>query len=81
MKLWLVEIHEDDFEYDCFVSAVVWANDEQGALDLIYDAGRRASSDDEHIYLSRGGNPRLTAREISVPASAPCIVHIHWHAG
>jgi hypothetical protein len=68
VKLWLVEINHDDFEYDCFVSGVVWA---ETAERLIREHG---SAD---IDLPRGDRTRLVVK----PAPESGIVHTHWHAG
>jgi hypothetical protein len=67
-RLWLVEIHEDDFEYDCFVSGVAWAESAAEAKRLI----REQASD-----LPKGDQTRLTAK----PARKTGVVHVHWHAG
>jgi hypothetical protein len=67
-KLWLVEIHEDDFEYDCFVDGVVWAETAAEAKQLIRDKVTR---------LPQGDKTRLTAK----PARKTGVVHEHWHAG
>lgn len=68
-KLWLVEIHEDDFEYDCFVSAVVWGESAE-------DAERTVRSDVKS-GLPQGDKTRFTV----APAPATGVVHEHWHAG
>src|SRR5882757_9926340 len=67
--LWLVEIHDDDFEYDCFVSGVVWAENANEATALI----RR----DVSSHLPQGDKTRLIVS--AAPTSG--IVHEHWHAG
>ena len=69
MKLWLVEIHDDDFEYDCFVSGVVWAETAAQAKQIIRE--HQASE------LPKGDKTRLKAR----PARKTGVVHVHWHAG
>jgi hypothetical protein len=71
-KLWLVKINHDDFEYDCFVSAVVWAETAKDAEGLIRE--RETSSDGG---LPRGDQTRL----IVEPAPDAGVVHVHWHAG
>lgn len=76
MKLWLVEIHDDDFEYDYFVSAVVWAETEPEAEQLIRGANR-GYRDGEYAALPRGEKTRLIVK----PAPESGIVHEHWHPG
>jgi len=68
-KLWLVEIHEDDFEYDFFVSAVVWGESAEDAESTL-----RAADD---IGLPQGDKTRLIVK----PAATTGVVHEHWHAG
>lgn len=68
-KLWLVEIHEDDFEYDCFVDGVVWAESAAEAKQRIRE--------DQASSLPKGDKTRLKAR----PARKTGVVHVHWHAG
>ena len=67
-KLWLVEIGDDDFEYDCFVSGVVWAESAEEAEQTI-----RA----EVTGLPQGDKTTLVAK----PAPTSGLVHQHWHAG
>lgn len=69
-KPWLVEINYDDFEYDCFVSGIVWAESAAEAKALI----RKAQAGDG---MPRGDKTRLIAR----PARKTGVVHVHWHAG
>lgn len=82
MRLWLVRIHEDDFEYGYFVSAVVWAKTEKAAKAMIMTAAEDRDVDGERIDLPRpgGSRVRLTVSEIPVPAAAPNILHVHWLA-
>jgi hypothetical protein len=72
-KLWLVEIHDDDFEYDCFVSGAVWAETAAEAKRLIRESQAGGGGDG----LPRGDKTRLTAK----PARKTGVVHVHWHAG
>ena len=67
-RLYLVEVHEDDFDYDCFVSGVVWANDARDARELILDH-------------KEGPKQRLTKPLRARLARATGVVHTHWHAG
>lgn len=66
--LWIVKIHEDDFEYDCFVSGVVWGKSAAEAKQMI-----RAGV----TKLPKGDKTRFVAK--LAPTSG--IVHEHWHAG
>jgi hypothetical protein len=68
LTLWLVEIHEDDFEYDCFVSGVVWAETPEEAERLMRSGV---------TSMPQGDKTRLTAK----PAPLSGIVHEHWHPG
>lgn len=43
MKLWLVEINYDDFEYDYFVDGVVWAETPESAEQFIREGSPPAS--------------------------------------
>ena len=72
--LWLVEIHPDDFEYDHFVSAVVWAETAEDA-ELMIRA--KYASEDWGFGLPKGVDTRLSVRL----APAAGVVHTHWHAG
>lgn len=38
MKLWLVEVHEDSFDYGFFASGVVWAESAEEAERLIRES-------------------------------------------
>lgn len=82
MKLWLVKINDDDFDYDCFVSAVVWARTASEAKQVIRDAVKRGGARGGVVLPDRrsGTGERLIARKIKQPAK-PQIVHQHWHAG
>lgn len=71
--LWLVKIHDDDFEYDYFVSGVVWAETAAEAKRLIREHGAQGGANE----LPRGDKTRLIAR----PARKTGVVHVHSHAG
>lgn len=66
-KLWLVKIHTDDFEYDEFVSGVVWGETAEDAEQAI-----RAE-----VTLPKGDKTRLSVE----PAPTSGVVHEHWHPG
>lgn len=76
-KLWLVEIHEDDFEYDCFASAVVWGDTPEEAEQTIRAAGDLPWDSGERIDLPRKERTRLTVKPI--PTSG--VVLQYWHVG
>lgn len=75
--LWLVEIDHDQFDYDCFVSGVVWAETDAEAEALIRAATRLPRDDRNKIILPEGDATRL----VVTPATSVGIVHTHWHAG
>lgn len=66
--LWLVEINHDDFEYDGFVSGVVWADSAEEAEQVLRT---------EVTGLPRGDKTRLVVK----PAPTSGVVHEHWHPG
>jgi len=74
-KLWLVEIHEDDFEYDSFESGIVWAETAEEAEQVIRAEAKDLRSGD--MGLPRGEATRLTAR----PAPESGVVHYCVHPG
>lgn len=63
MQLWLVKIHDDDFRWGRFVSAVVWADTPEQAEEIT-----RTQLDEE---LPHGGDTRL----IVSPAPDSGIAH------
>lgn len=79
--LWLVTIHEDDWDYDRFVSAVVWAETADEAERIMRS----------HVHTPKGTWSWQTedklwiedpAWRLSVePAPAEGVAHLHWHAG
>lgn len=72
MKLWLVRIHDDDWDYDRFVSAAVWAETAEDAERIM----RAEPWSDREMWI---GSPswRLTVG----PAKTDGVVLVHWHAG
>lgn len=62
MKLWLVTVHSDDFEYDYFSDGVVWAKTAEEAEKLI-----REYEDPEYPNwgdrFSKGSRTRLEVTE------------------
>lgn len=74
--LWLVEIGDDEFREDCFVSGAVWANSAKEAEQLIRGAQRK-NVNEPGIDLPRGIETKLIAK----PAPTEGIVLQHWHAG
>lgn len=75
-KLWVVEIGDDDFEYDCFVSGVVWAETAEEAEALVRKQPR-GYKDGDSSTLPHGDKTQLVVK--AAPTSG--IVHEHWHAG
>lgn len=76
-KLWLVEIHEDDFEYGCFVGGVVWAETAEEAEQLIREAGQMERNSKGKLELPHGDMTRFVVTLAPVTG----IAHTHWHAG
>lgn len=80
MKLWLVEIHEDDWDYDRFESAVIWAHTPEEAEAYIRAAARYPDRQEDPILAAEQwieGNWRLTV----TLAPTDGIALVHWHAG
>jgi hypothetical protein len=73
-KLWLVKIHDDDWDYDRFESAVVWADSAEEAERIVRAAPRYEG--DEALWIA---NPDW--RVIVTPAPTEGIALVHWHAG
>jgi hypothetical protein len=73
--LWLVKIHEEDWDYDFFDSAVVWADTAEQAEQIIRDAPRYDGEPDSRWIQ----NPdwRLHVE----PANTEGVALVHWHAG
>ena len=79
--LWLVEINDDDFEYDQFVAATVWAETAEQAESIMRAAVRQG---DHSGYYGLGPllpwvdpKVRLTVK----PAPTEGVALVHWHAG
>jgi hypothetical protein len=72
MKLWLVKIADGEFEYDCFVDGVVWADTPEEAEQLIRD-----NRDGMGDGLPHGDATRL----IVEPAPTSGVAHVHVEAG
>lgn len=74
-KLWLVEIHEDDIDYDRFRSAVVWAETPEEAEALMRaDTNNYTTVKPEHwVYPSW----RLVVTE----APSVGVAHVHYRYG
>lgn len=79
-QLWLVEIHEDDWLYDRFVAATVWAETAEDAEAIVRAAPRQG--DHSGTYEDKNIRPwiedpswRLTVK----PASTEGIALVHWH--
>jgi len=82
LRLWHVEIHEDDWDYDEFVAAVVWAHTAEEAEHLMRQAPRHGKLSgvgddyvDEQLWIKP--NWRLSVR----PAPLEGVALVHWHAG
>lgn len=81
LKMWLVEIHEDDWDYDQFVEAAVWAESAEEAERAVRAEPRTrafeygTSPKEDKLWI----NPhwRLSVRE----APTKGVVLVHWHAG
>lgn len=77
-RLWMVEIHEDDWDYDNFVGAVVWAVGEAEAESIVRAAVRHpAEGTWREVKWIESDAWRLRV----TPAPTDGIALIHWHAG
>lgn len=81
MKLWLVEIHEGDWDYDRFASAVVWAHTPEEAEQIIRGALRYPDRQDEPIYAGELWVESPDWRLNVTPAPTQGVPLVHWHAG
>lgn len=81
MNLWMVEIDEADWDYDNFVSAVVWAETAEQAEQIVraerrYPAEAADSWRGDRLWIEKP-EWRLHVR----PAPIEGVVLVHWHAG
>jgi hypothetical protein len=53
VKLWHVEIHEDDWDYDNFVAAVVWADSAEEAERIVRAERRYPDRPDWDFAIER----------------------------
>ena len=86
MKLYLVEMHEDDQDYDIFEEGAVWANSREEAEAIVraevrFDEYRvnqetRGMDHFQELWIT---NPewKLVVKEAPVEG----VVLVHWHAG
>lgn len=73
MALWLVDLDDNDWDYDEFVSAAVWAESAEEAERIVRAEPRYG-----------GGPPWIEKAEWRLhvrPAPAEGVVLVHWHAG
>lgn len=79
-QLWLVEIHDDDFAYDRFVAATVWAETAEEAEQLMRAAPRRG--DHSGVYQESLVAPWIasTWRLTVKPAPTEGVALVHWRA-
>lgn len=74
--LWLVEIGEDEFEYDFFVSAAVWGETPEAAEQALRAHMAELTAAGLH-GLPRGPETVL----VVTPATSTGVVHTHYRAG
>jgi hypothetical protein len=74
--LWLVEIDEDDWDYDNFEIAAVWAETAERAEQIVRAEKRPNSYDPDTLWIENP-NWRLHVR----PAPTQGVALVHWHAG
>lgn len=79
-QLWHVEIHDDDWDYDEFVAAVVWAESAGDAERIMREEPRKGplsgvSVEPFHPWIKPEW--RLTV----TPAPTTGVALVHWHAG
>lgn len=78
--LWHVEIDEEDWDYDRFVSAVVWAETPEEAEQIV----RVAKWPDRGILPDDPPEPLIERPEWRLhvtPAPTEGVALFHWHAG
>lgn len=80
-RLWIVEIDEEDWEYDRFEKAAVWAETGQQALNVVRAALRYPDNQEDPVLCGdlwiEDRNWKLNVR----PAPDEGLVLFHWHAG
>lgn len=78
-KLWHVEIHEDDWDYDNLESAIVWAETEEEA-DRLVRALEWEPTPGVEKPRSMFASPE-TVRLVVTPAKTEGVVHTFVHYG
>lgn len=81
LSLWLVEIDDDDWDYDRFSDAAVWAKSAEEAEQIVRSAVRAKAGEPEWRKKDELWIEKPDWRLNVSPAPTEGVVLVHWHAG
>lgn len=76
MKLWLVEIDQNDWDYDNFVEGAVWAETAEQAEAIMRAEYRYPDRKYDDLWIEK---PEWRLHVKAAPTEG--VVLVHWHAG